>query len=99
MSIQDKPFTLAGVTFSSRLILGTGKYPSHEVMKRCHESSGTEMVTVAVRRLDLKATGETSLMSWIDRHRLRLLPRRRGDGEGGAHPGEGGLHRAAVHQR
>ncbi len=74
MSIQDKPFTLAGVTFSSRLILGTGKYPSHEVMKRCHESSGTEMVTVAVRRLDLKASGEASLMNWIDRNRLRLLP-------------------------
>ncbi|HZI11715.1 MAG TPA: thiazole synthase, partial [Myxococcus sp.] len=74
MSIQDKPFTLAGVTFSSRLILGTGKYPGHDVMKRCHEASGTEMVTVAVRRLDLKATGEASLMNWIDRNRLRLLP-------------------------
>ncbi|NTX52624.1 thiazole synthase [Myxococcus sp. CA039A] len=74
MSIQDKPFTIAGVTFASRLILGTGKYPSHDVMNRCHESSGTEMVTVAVRRLDLKATGEASLMRWIDRERLRLLP-------------------------
>ncbi|MCP3059968.1 thiazole synthase [Myxococcus sp. K38C18041901] len=74
MSIQDKPFTIAGVTFSSRLILGTGKYPSHAIMKQCHESSGTQMVTVAVRRLDLKATGEASLMSFIDRQRLRLLP-------------------------
>ncbi len=74
MSVQDKPFTLAGVTFQSRLIVGTGKYPSHEVMKQCHEASGAEMVTVAVRRLDMKAKGEASLMSWIDRSRMRLLP-------------------------
>ncbi len=74
MSTQDTPFTLAGVTFQSRLIVGTGKYPSHEVMKRCHEASGAEMVTVAVRRLDLSAKGEASLMSWIDTQRMRLLP-------------------------
>ncbi|RKH01584.1 thiazole synthase [Corallococcus praedator] len=72
--IADKPFTLAGVTFTSRLIVGTGKYPSHEVMKQCHDASGAELVTVAVRRLDLKATGEASLMNWIDRNKLRLLP-------------------------
>jgi thiazole synthase len=74
MSTQDTPFTLAGVTFQSRLIVGTGKYPSHEVMKHCHEASGAEMVTVAVRRLDLSARGEASLMSWIDTQRMRLLP-------------------------
>ncbi|MFE8599589.1 thiazole synthase [Archangium violaceum] len=74
MSVQDKPLVIAGVTFQSRLIVGTGKYPSHEVMKRCHEASGAEMVTVAVRRLDLAAKGEASLMSWIDRSRMRLLP-------------------------
>ncbi len=74
MSTQDTPFTLAGVTFQSRLIIGTGKYPGHEVMKRCHEASGAEMVTVAVRRLDLQARGEASLMSWIDTSRIRLLP-------------------------
>ncbi|MCU0696922.1 MAG: thiazole synthase [Myxococcaceae bacterium] len=73
MSI-DKPFTIAGVTFTSRLIVGTGKYPSHEVMKACHEASGAEMVTVAVRRLDLKAPKEQSLLSFIDTNRLRLLP-------------------------
>jgi thiazole synthase len=73
MSI-DKPFTIAGVTFTSRLIVGTGKYPSHEVMKACHEASGAEMVTVAVRRLDLKAPKEQSLLSFIDTGRLRLLP-------------------------
>ena len=71
---QDTPFTLAGVTFRSRLLIGTGRYPSHEVMKRCHEESGAEIVTVAVRRLDLSARGEASLMHWIDRERMRLLP-------------------------
>jgi thiazole synthase len=44
------------------------------VMKRCHEASGAEMVTVAVRRLDLKARGADSLMHWIDTQRMRLLP-------------------------
>ena len=72
--MQDKPFQIAGRTFSSRLIIGTGKYPSFEVMKRCHEASGAEIATVAVRRLDLAAKGEASLMHWIDRSRLTVLP-------------------------
>ena len=72
--MQDKPFEIAGRTFSSRLIIGTGKYPSFEVMKRCHEASGAEIATVAVRRLDLAAKGEASLMHWIDRSRLTVLP-------------------------
>ncbi len=66
-------FVIAGKTFNSRLIVGTGKYPSHAVMKQCHEESGTEFVTVAVRRLDLKATGEDALLNWIDK-RIQLLP-------------------------
>jgi len=68
------PFTIAGRTFSSRLIVGTGKYSSHAVMKACHEASGAEMVTVAVRRLDLKAQGEAALLNWIDTKKLQLLP-------------------------
>src|SRR5262245_38357587 len=67
-------FVIAGRTFTSRLVVGTGKYPSHAVMKAAHGASGTEMVTVAVRRVDLKATGEASLLSWIDRSRIFLLP-------------------------
>jgi thiazole synthase len=67
-------FTIAGKSFTSRLIVGTGKYPSHAVMKQCHEASGAQMVTVAVRRLDLKAQGEASMLHWIDRTRLTLLP-------------------------
>ena len=72
--MQDKPFQIAGRTFVSRLIIGTGKYASFEVMKRCHEASGAEIATVAVRRLDLSAKGEASLMHWIDRSRLTVLP-------------------------
>jgi thiazole synthase len=44
---------IAGKTFTSRLIVGTGKYASHALMARAHEASGTEMVTVAVRRVNL----------------------------------------------
>lgn len=69
-----KPFTIADKTFQSRLIVGTGKYSSHAVMKACHEASGAELVTVAVRRLDLSAKGEASLLSFIDTSKLQLLP-------------------------
>ena len=65
---------IAGREFSSRLIVGTGKYPSHEVMQAAHVASGTAMVTVAVRRVDLNATGSASLLSWIDQSRIFLLP-------------------------
>ena len=72
--MMDKPFEIAGRRFSSRLIVGTGKYPSFEVMKKCHQASGAQIVTVAVRRLDLSAKGDASLMHWIDRDRLVVLP-------------------------
>ncbi len=67
-------FSIAGKQFTSRLIVGTGKYPSHAVMKECHLASGAELVTVAVRRLDLKAQGEASMLHWLDRTKLTLLP-------------------------
>lgn len=67
-------FVIAGRTFTSRLVVGTGKYPSHAVMQAAHLASGTEMVTVAVRRVDLAAMGEGALLSWIDRSRIFLLP-------------------------
>ncbi len=73
MAAVDAPLTIAGRGFSSRLIIGTGKYPSFAVMKQCHEASGAEMVTVAVRRLDLTAKGEASLLHWID-PKMVLLP-------------------------
>jgi thiazole synthase len=68
------PLIIAGRAFDSRLVVGTGKYPSHAVMQSAHDASGTEMVTVAVRRVDLSATGEASLLSWIDTDRIFLLP-------------------------
>jgi thiazole synthase len=68
------PLVIAGRTFHSRLIVGTGKYPTHAVMQAAHLASGTEMVTVAVRRVDLNATGEASLLHWIDRAKIFLLP-------------------------
>ena len=67
-------FSIADRTFTSRLVVGTGKYPSHEVMQAAHLASGTEMVTVAVRRVDLAARGEAALLSWIDRSKIFLLP-------------------------
>jgi thiazole synthase len=69
----DEPLMLGGRSFRSRLIVGTGKYPSFEVMRRCHEVSGAEMVTVAVRRVDLSRQGE-SLLDFIDTSRFTLLP-------------------------
>lgn len=71
---MDDALVIAGKRFTSRLLIGTGKYPSFEVMKQCHEASGAELVTVAIRRLDLKAQGEASLLNWIDTSRVTLLP-------------------------
>jgi thiazole synthase len=65
---------LAGREFKSRLIVGTGKYPSFQVMREAHEASGAEIVTVAVRRVDLKARGPENLLDHIDTRRIFLLP-------------------------
>jgi thiazole synthase len=67
-------FVIAGKTFKSRLLVGTGKYPSHQVMREAHERSGTDMVTVAVRRIDLKAAKGESLLDYIDRAKISVLP-------------------------
>jgi thiazole synthase len=71
---QDDSFVIAGRTFRSRLIVGTGKYPSNQVMAEAHRRSGTDMVTVAVRRIDLKAPKGQSLIDFIDRERIMILP-------------------------
>src|SRR5229473_3411640 len=70
----DDPFVIAGRTFRSRLIVGTGKYPSNQVMAEAHRRSGTDMVTVAVRRIDLKAPKGQSLLDFIDREKIMILP-------------------------
>jgi thiazole synthase len=68
------PLVIAGRTFRSRLIVGTGKYPSLAVMADAHRASGTEMVTVAVRRVDLSDRSAGSLRDAIDESRIFLLP-------------------------
>lgn len=60
-------------TFASRLLVGTGKFASPQIMARALETSGTEMVTVALRRVDL-AYPERDILNFIDRNRYRLLP-------------------------
>ncbi|MEE8302314.1 MAG: thiazole synthase [Candidatus Tectomicrobia bacterium] len=70
---HDDPFVIGGKEFQSRLIVGTGKYPSMESMQQCHEASGADMVTVAVRRMELPGTGQTFL-DYIDRDRFTILP-------------------------
>src|SRR5438045_5286386 len=60
--------------FHSRLIVGTGKYRSFAEMKRCHEASGADMVTVAVRRVNLTDRSKESLLDYIDRSKLFILP-------------------------
>lgn len=71
MSNNDS-WTLAGRTFNSRLIIGTGKYKDAQETQRCLDLSGAEIVTVALRRVDLSV--KDNLLSWIDRDRYILLP-------------------------
>src|ERR687897_2694575 len=72
--MKDSPFVIAGRTFQSRLIVGTGKYPSHAVMAQAHAASGADMVTVAVRRVNLSDRSRESLLDYIDTDRTFILP-------------------------
>ena len=69
----DTPFSIAGRELRSRLMVGTGKYPSNEVMVRAIEASGAEVVTVAVRRVDLDRTRTESVLHHLDSSRYFLL--------------------------
>src|SRR5436189_2036715 len=66
--------TIAGKTFSSRLIVGTGKYSSPPVMVKAHEASGAEMITVAVRRVNISDRSKESLLDYIDTSKMFILP-------------------------
>jgi thiazole synthase len=68
------PFQIADKTFTSRLIVGTGKYSSNTVMVRAHEASGAEMITVAVRRVNISDRTKESLLDFIDTSKYFLLP-------------------------
>jgi thiazole synthase len=74
LSTDVEPLILAGRAFTSRLILGTGKYADAETMVRAFEASGTEMVTVALRRVNLDELGKGSLIDSIDPKKYLLLP-------------------------
>jgi thiazole synthase len=71
---MQETLTIAGREFRSRLIVGTGKYRSFQEMARCHELSGAEMVTVAVRRVNLTDRSKESLLDYIDRTKIFILP-------------------------
>jgi len=70
----DKPLVINGVTMKSRLFLGTGKYRSTEDMNGALEASGSELITVALRRLDLDDPSKKTLLDEIDWKKYRILP-------------------------
>jgi len=72
--MNDMPLVIAGCTFKSRLIVGSGKYPSHAVMAQSIAASGADMVTVAVRRVNISDRSRESLLDYIDTDRIAILP-------------------------
>ena len=70
----DDPLRLGGRSFASRLIVGTGKYAGPEQTVAAARASGAEIVTVAVRRVDLDASADTSLLAHLDPEEFFLLP-------------------------
>jgi len=64
---------IAGRTFHSRLMVGTGKFPSSKIMAKALEASGTEIVTVALRRVDIN-DAQDDILSHIDKDKYLLLP-------------------------
>jgi thiazole synthase len=71
---MSDPLVVADRTFKSRLIVGTGKYPSHQIMADAHRAAAAEMVTVAVRRVNLADRSQESLLDYIDRQKIFILP-------------------------
>ncbi len=69
-----QPFKIADKTFHSRLILGTGKYTDLDTMKQAFEVSATEMITVALRRVNFDDHGKSNLIDAIDQEKYLLLP-------------------------
>ncbi len=72
--MTNTPLIIAGKSFWSRLLVGTGKYPSNEVMVQAHEASGAEIITVAVRRVNISDRSKESLLDHIDTSKYSLLP-------------------------
>src|SRR2546428_14114389 len=97
-TIRDVPFTIGGRSFHSRLMVGTGKYRDNGTMAQAIEASGAEIVTVAVRRVDLDRTKEEGVLYHLDPKRYFLLANTAGGfnpENAGRHPGpgpEGGVY-------
>lgn len=66
--------TIAGKTFNSRLMTGTGKFDDFKVMQETHAASGADIITVAIRRVDIGAPGHVGLMDYIDTNKYWILP-------------------------
>ncbi len=73
-SPMEDVLTIAGRTFRSRLFVGTGKYRSKQLMARCHAAAETEMVTLAVRRVNLTDRSKESERAFIDGSKIHILP-------------------------
>tara|TARA_R110002072_G_scaffold10443_8_gene48553 strand:- start:6694 stop:7494 length:801 start_codon:yes stop_codon:yes gene_type:complete len=73
-ALGDAPLVLGPATLDSRLLLGTGRFATHAEMAACHRESGTQMVTVAVRRANLDPGAGPGVLDFLDRTRLHLLP-------------------------
>jgi thiazole synthase len=73
-ALNDEPLVVGGRTFRSRLIVGTGKYATNRVMVDAIRASGADMVTVAVRRVDLDRTKEEGILHHLDPDEFFLLP-------------------------
>lgn len=71
---NDKNLEIAGRKFRSRLMVGTGKYKDNQAMVAAHEASGAEVVTVAVRRVDLSRGTEEAMLNFIDTDKYFILP-------------------------
>jgi thiazole synthase len=72
--MQSETLRIGALEFESRLIVGTGKYPSMEVMQAAHAASGAQMVTVAIRRINLDDRQGRTMLDYIDRKRYTILP-------------------------
>jgi len=72
--VDDRPLVIAGRTFRSRLILGTGKYRSMEEMVAAFDAADVDMVTVALRRLDLDDPTKKTILDYVDTNRYMILP-------------------------
>lgn len=72
--MNEDVLTIGKYEFTSRLIVGTGKYPTVEVMQQAHEASGTQLVTVAIRRINLDERSGKTLLDYIDRSKFAILP-------------------------